>query len=213
MGYLTKESVQTGARQCPIVESNLSHYPRYESTRAGQQSTNPLRDHLCRWYWGKGENLTPRQGTMTHITLYARDEYALIPERRRNEIIIGRSLRVPSVHIYDITPDRFRCELRNVPMSAALRKHFRELEATLDRGQTCVTVRLWLMAADTLKIRRLAELVRRVPKDGRIDAFGGSAYDSRMTHNALLRLARVLEAFSASCAQSAAEPARVGVAD
>jgi hypothetical protein len=158
----------------------------------------PLRDHLCRHYLGKAENLTLPRGHLNHITLCVRNSYPKLLRYRRGEAIFGSSSRPASLHVYDITADSFVLELRNVPMSVATGNYIVELGGAIDEGQWHMTARLRLGATDALRVRALADLVRRAPSEGVIDKRAGCGYASFMAYQSLLQFAEVIEAFHPS---------------
>lgn len=154
-----------------------------------------LRDYLYSSYARFGENLACDNNRMTHLTLYAGNSFALVRHRTPREKVSGVSSRPSSIHVYGITDMAFVLELRNPPMSVATEQFIQEAGAEIDRGQSHGTVRITLQPSDTQFVRRLAELIRGVPRAGRIDRLAGAGSEAYAVHRALIGLARCLEAY------------------
>ena len=163
-----------------------------------------LKEHLYQNYAGKEENATYRGVQATHLTLHAGRSYAQVRQRVPREHIFGRSSRPSSIHIYDIAENTFTLELRNIPMSLALEQFISQEGGEIDNGQNHGTFRLDLRSWDTRFLRELAELSRRVPRDGKIDKFSGHTSEAYAVHRALMKLTGVLEAFHLRNIQTAA---------
>lgn len=163
-----------------------------------------LKEHLCRHYVGKGENVTHGRGDPTHLTLYAGRSYAETFHRVPRNTVFGRSSRPSSVHVYGIAADSFVLELRNIPMSVALDQFVLREGDEIDDGQNHQTVRLNLQSSDGPLLRELAQLVRMAPRHGKIDRFSGHASAAYGVCRALVMLAEVLEQFHPVNSESAA---------
>lgn len=157
-----------------------------------------LKEHLCRAYQKTEENVTQLGAELHHLTIYAGRSYAIVLSRIPRDKILGRSSRPASIHVYDIIENAFVLELRNVPTSVAVERLIVQKEGKLDHGQIHTTVRLTLQSSDAPFVRKLAELVRRVPKEGRIDRFSECGSAAYKIHRALLKLAKVLEALEST---------------
>ena len=157
-----------------------------------------LKQHLHQEYLGKGSNLTLWKSKVTHLTIYADSSYAVVLSRIPRDKILGRSSRPASIHTYGIAGNAFVLELRNVAMSVAVEELIVQKRGKIDYGHTHTTARLGLRSSDAPFVRELAEVVREVPKEGRIDRFshcGSAAYGA---YRALLKFAEVLEALEST---------------
>ena len=146
-----------------------------------------LGNYFCREYLHEGENLMPRRGAMSHLTLFVDWPHETV----------GPLARRASIHIYGIAANSFMLELRNLPTSVSIEKFILRVGGAIDDGQRHTTARLEIGPSDGPLVRELAELVRRVPREGRIDRFAGFGSGPSVVREALLRLARLLEAFEA----------------
>lgn len=134
-----------------------------------------------------------RNTRAAHLTLYSGDSYAFSFKRTPRDKVYGRSSRPTDIHIYDIVEDHFVLELRNIPTSTTVETILIDSGAEVADGQTHSTYRLHLRASNADFLRRLGDLIRRIPARGRIDRFSGLGSQSYQVGRALLRLARVLE--------------------
>jgi hypothetical protein len=163
----------------------------------------PLKFHLWRQYWGRGENLTREQIAFTHLTLFAGRPYAEVLHPGPRAVILGCPYLPASIHLYDIAKGSFILALRNIPMSVGVERFVLKVGGEVDNGRMHTTTRLELRPSDGPLVRALADLVRRVPRKGRIDRFAGAGSESFVVYQALWEFAGVLETFDPSAIEIA----------
>jgi hypothetical protein len=164
-----------------------------------------LKRHLCREYLGKAENAAPTQSAFIYLTLFSGRPYAeVLHQGPPVPAFLARRSLPASIHLYDVAECSFTLELRNIPISVAVETFIARVGGETDNGQMHTTVRLKLRPSDGPLLRTFADLVRRVPRAGRIDRFARAGSQPIMVYQALRKFASVLDGFDPGATQESA---------